>query len=153
MLTILGNIRLDRENPDLLARPGTDMGDVPNAKWPMGLSSPRSCVGKNSGWARQQNTDELPIAKAMVGVDMRLSPNAYREMHWHSANEWSYILNGTVRVSAVNQEGESYVDDLTAGDLWSSLPEFLIRSKPVPLVSNSSLSSTKAHSPKMIRTS
>ena len=108
----------DRINSDLVARPGTDMGDVANAKWPMGLSSSRSGTGKNSGWARQANTDELPIATAMAGVDMRLAPNAYRELHWHSANEWSYILNGSVRISAVNQNGESFVDDLTAGDLW-----------------------------------
>lgn len=97
------------------------MGNVANAKWPMGLSSARSGStknGANPGWARQQNTNELPIATSMAGVDMRLSPNAYRELHWHSANEWSYILNGSVRISAVNQNGQTFVDDLNAGDLW-----------------------------------
>lgn len=84
----------------------------------MGLSSARSGTGKNSGWARQQSIRELPISTEMAGVDMRLSPNAYRELHWHSANEWSYIFNGSVRVTAVNQNGESFVDDLNAGDLW-----------------------------------
>ena len=108
----------ERLNPDLLARPGTDQGDVPNAKWPMGLSSNRQGTGFRSGWARQQNIEELPIATEMAGVDMRLAPNAYRELHWHSANEWSYIFNGSVRVSAVNQDGETFVDDLQAGDLW-----------------------------------
>lgn len=108
----------DRLNPDFLARPGTDSGDVPNSKWPMGLSSNRPGTGERSGWARQQNIEELPVATAMAGVDMSLAPNAYRELHWHSANEWSYIFNGSVRVSAVNQNGESFVDDLQAGDLW-----------------------------------
>lgn len=108
----------DRINPDLLARPGTDQGDMPNAKWPMGLSSNRAGTGNRSGWARQQNKDELPVATAMAGVDMKLAPNAYRELHWHSANEWAYIFNGSVRVSAVNQNGESFIDDLQAGDLW-----------------------------------
>ena len=112
------NEAIQKQDPDLLARPGTDMGDVPNAKWPMGLSSARSGTGKNSGWARQQNTDELPIATAMAGVDMRLAPNAYRELHWHSANEWSYIFSGGVRISAVDQNGQTFVDDLHAGDLW-----------------------------------
>ena len=36
------NEAIQRQNPDLLARPGTDMGDIANAKWPMGLSSTRS---------------------------------------------------------------------------------------------------------------
>lgn len=112
------NYYYDRINPDLLARPGTDKGDMANSKWPMGLSSNRAGTGNRSGWARQQNTNELPVAKAMAGVDMALAPNAYRELHWHSANEWAYIFNGSVRVSAVNQNGESFVDDLQAGDLW-----------------------------------
>jgi len=113
------NEAIQRQNPDLLARPGTDHGDVPNAKWPMGLSSTRSGTGGgNPGWARQENTDELPVGTAMAGVDMRLGPNAYRELHWHSANEWSYILTGGVRIATVNQNGQTFVDDLQAGDLW-----------------------------------
>lgn len=90
-----GNEAIQRQNSDLLARPGTDMGDIPNVKWPMALSSTRSGTGGGQpGWARQQNTNELPVASAMAGVDMRLAPNAYRELHWHSANEWSYIISG-----------------------------------------------------------
>ncbi|KAK3670942.1 hypothetical protein LTR78_009220 [Recurvomyces mirabilis] len=113
------NLPIDRQNPDALARPGTDMGSIPNAKWPMGLSSARPGTGGGQpGWARQENTDQLPVATAMAGVDMRLGPNAYRELHWHSANEWSYILSGSVRIAAVNQNGQSFVDDLQAGDLW-----------------------------------
>ncbi|KAI0481982.1 RmlC-like cupin domain-containing protein [Xylariaceae sp. FL0804] len=113
------NDAIQRQNSDLLARPGTDKGDVPNAKWPMGLSTARSGTGgDNPGWARQQNVDELPVATAMAGVDMRLAPNAYRELHWHQSAEWAYIFTGSVRISSVNQNGETFVDDLQAGDLW-----------------------------------
>lgn len=48
----------------------------------MGLSHNRLGL-KGAGWARQQNIDVLPRALEMAGVDMRLSPNAYRELHWH----------------------------------------------------------------------
>lgn len=115
---MLGNYNVDRLNSDAVARPGTDAGDVPNAKWPMGMSTNRAGTGKNSGWAREQNIKDLPIATAMAGVDMALAPNAYRELHWHSANEWSYIFNGSARVSAVNENGEAFVDDVNVGDLW-----------------------------------
>ncbi|OQO06057.1 hypothetical protein B0A48_08645 [Cryoendolithus antarcticus] len=54
----------------------------------------------------------------MAGVDMRLSPNAYCKMHWHEANEWSSILNGSVRLNSMNEAGETFVDDLQAGDVW-----------------------------------
>lgn len=103
--------------PDSYASPGTDSGSVPQAVWPLGLS--HNHLGLNgAGFARQQNTDQLPRATEMAGVDMRLSPNAYRELHWHSAGEWSYVLNGSVRVATVNENGQTYVDDLNAGDLW-----------------------------------
>ena len=107
----------EKANPDSYARPGTDAGDVKNAKWPMDLSTSRPGLN-GAGFARQQNTDELPAATAMAGVDMRLSPYAYRELHWHSAGEWSYVLNGSVRVGAVDDLGQTTYDDLTAGDVW-----------------------------------
>ncbi|SPQ25008.1 73d24f11-67ae-4dc9-a15d-3079efc6509e [Thermothielavioides terrestris] len=108
----------EKLNPDLFAPPGTDTGDMPNLMWPMGLSHNRPGTGKNSGWARQQNTEVLPAAKAMAGVDMRLAPNAYRELHWHTAGEWSLMLKGCVRVAAIDDEGRSFVDDVCAGDVW-----------------------------------
>jgi oxalate decarboxylase family bicupin protein len=111
------NRPLEAQNPSLYIPPETDSGDVPNGKWPLGLSHNRHGI-EGSGYARQQNTDQLPIAKDMAGVDMRLEPNAYRELHWHKANEWSIILNGSVRLNAVNEAGETFEDDLQAGDVW-----------------------------------
>ena len=108
----------EKLNPDLYAPPGTDSGDVPNIMWPFSLSHNRLGIDKGAGWARQQNTDVLPIAKAMAGVDMRLGPNAYRELHWHTAGEWALVLNGCVRVAAVDDEDRSFVDDLCSGDVW-----------------------------------
>ena len=104
-------------NSDLFAAPATDSGDVANAVWPMGLSHNRLGM-KGGGWARQQNLEVLPDATAMAGVDMRLSPFAYRELHWHKASEWAFIVNGSARVQATNANGETTVDDLNAGDVW-----------------------------------
>ena len=75
----IGNLAYDAINSDLFAAPSTDSGDVSNAVWPMGLSHNRLGL-KGAGWARQQNEVVLPAATAMAGVDMRLSPNAYREV-------------------------------------------------------------------------
>jgi oxalate decarboxylase family bicupin protein len=86
--------------------------------WPFGLSKNRHGIGKDSGWARNQNTDNMPISKDFAGVDMRLAPHAYRELHWHVANEWALMLRGSARISAVNEDGESFVDDIGAGDVW-----------------------------------
>ena len=108
---------MDKLNSDLFAAPGTDSGDTPNFKWSMGQSHNHLGL-KNGGFARQQNIAVLPAAKEMAGVDMHLEPNSYRELHWHSAGEWAYIFNGSARVAAMNQNGQNYVDNLNAGDVW-----------------------------------
>ncbi|KAF4769299.1 hypothetical protein HAV15_008825 [Penicillium sp. str.  len=102
------NYNYDRINSDKLAPPGTDHGQTINAQWPM----------DGAGWARQENTVVMPDATLMAGVDMRLAPAGYRELHWHVAAEWSLVLNGSCRIQAVNENGETFVDDLTAGDVW-----------------------------------
>jgi oxalate decarboxylase family bicupin protein len=60
----------------------------------------------------------MPDAILMAGVDMRLEPAGYRELHWHVAAEWSLVLNGSCRIQAVNENGETFVDDVAAGDVW-----------------------------------
>lgn len=49
---------------------------------------------------------------------MRLGPGVIRELHWHKEAEWAYVLAGEVRVTALDTEGGSFVDDLKEGDLW-----------------------------------
>jgi oxalate decarboxylase len=61
---------------------------------------------------------ELPIAKDLAGVNMRLQAGAVRELHWHKQAEWSYMLRGRAQITAVDEEGRSFVDDLSEGDLW-----------------------------------
>ncbi|KAM0101350.1 hypothetical protein ACP6JE_004068 [Aspergillus fumigatus] len=112
-----GNTYYDQINSDKLAPPGTDHGQTINAQWPMGLSHNR--LGQDgAGWARQENTNVMPDATAMAGVDMRLEPHAYRELHWHVAAEWSLVLNGSCRIQAVNENGETFIDDVSEGDVW-----------------------------------
>ncbi|TFK52225.1 oxalate decarboxylase [Heliocybe sulcata] len=107
--------KLAKENPDLLASPATAHGDVMNAKWPFALSHSRLQTG---GWARQQNVNEMPIAKEIAGVDMRLEAGAIRELHWHTSAEWSYVLKGSMQVSAIDADGQNYLATINAGDLW-----------------------------------
>jgi hypothetical protein len=57
----------EKLNPDVYAPLGTDSGSVPNAQWPLGLSHNRFGVGKESGWARQQNTEQLPATQIWLG--------------------------------------------------------------------------------------
>ena len=114
---ILGPRNLPREAEDrnTIAPPATDHGTMPNLKWSFADSHMRLEPG---GWARQTTTRELPISKAMAGVNMRLAANAVREMHWHKEAEWSYMLKGRARITAIDQDGRTFADDVSEGDLW-----------------------------------
>ncbi|KAH9988845.1 RmlC-like cupin domain-containing protein, partial [Russula vinacea] len=114
---ILGpqNIPVQQQNPDIVAPPSTDSGDVPNAKWPFALSSSHFYTG---GWARIQNVDVMPIATKMAGVNMRLEAGAIRELHWHQTAEWAYVIRGSTQITSVDQNGRNYVAVVNAGDLW-----------------------------------
>ena len=82
----------ERINPDVYAIPGTDNGDVAQAMWPLGLSHNRQGSDAGAGWARQENEEVLPSATSMAGVDMRLGPHAYRELHWHTSDGEEYCI-------------------------------------------------------------
>src|SRR4051794_39057185 len=49
---------------------------------------------------------------------MRLNTGGVRELHWHKAAEWAYMLYGRARITAVDEEGRQFVDDVGVGDLW-----------------------------------
>jgi len=115
---ILGprNAPMEYENPDLLASPYTDAGTIPNLKFSFASARNRLLTG---GWAREVTARELPVATKLAGVNMRLKPGGIREMHWHKEAEWAFMLAGRVRITAIDQEGRNFIDDVGAGDLWN----------------------------------
>jgi oxalate decarboxylase len=115
--TILGprNVALERQNPDLLVPPRSDHGTVPNLKYSFAAAHNRVLSG---GWAREVTVRELPVSESLAGVNMRLRPGGIREMHWHKEAEWAYMLAGRARITAVDQQGRNFIDDVGEGDVW-----------------------------------
>jgi oxalate decarboxylase len=54
----------------------------------------------------------------MAGVDMRLTAGGVRELHWHTAAEWAFMLYGSARITCIDSEGKSFVTDVKENDLW-----------------------------------
>ena len=109
------NRPLAAENPDSEWAPSTDHGTVKPFKYSFALAHKRV---ENGGWTRQVTARELPVSKSMAGVEMRLTAGGVRELHWHVEAEWSIMLNGNARITAVDQQGKAFVGDVEAGDLW-----------------------------------
>jgi oxalate decarboxylase len=109
------NAALDAQNPSSVAPPATDAGSVPAFKYPFSLSHKRLHSG---GWSREVTVRELPVSKSIAGVDMRLTAGGIRELHWHAAAEWAFMLYGSARITAIDASGKSFVADVAEGDLW-----------------------------------
>src|SRR6266702_6570549 len=86
------NAELDRMNPDNRTPPPTDHGTLPNLKFSFSEAHMRL---EKAGWTRQVTVRELGISKNIAGVNMRLNAGGVRELHWHKAAEWAYMLYGS----------------------------------------------------------
>jgi oxalate decarboxylase len=109
------NKTLLTENPDSNTPPPTDHGDVGAIWYSFDLVKKRVEEG---GWTHEVTQRVLPSSKDIAGVNMRLTAGSYREMHWHTADEWAYVLYGNARVTVMNPDGTMFIGDVSEGDLW-----------------------------------
>jgi oxalate decarboxylase len=109
------NRPLLNQNPNSNTPPPTDHGDVGPIWYSFDLTHKRIQEG---GWTHQVTQRELPSSKDLAGVNMRLTAGSFRELHWHTADEWSIMLDGNARVTVLNPDGTIFIDDVGKGDLW-----------------------------------
>jgi len=109
------NKALLAENLNSNTPPPTDFGDVPPLWYSFDLVKKRVQEG---GWTHEVTQRVLPSSAEVAGVNMRLTAGSYRELHWHTADEWSYMLYGNARVTVMNPDGTMFVGDISEGDLW-----------------------------------
>lgn len=109
------NSVLDAANPSGNHPLASDAGGVPTFKYPFSFAHKRQYGG---GWSREVTVRELAVSKSLAGVNMRLTAGGVRELHWHTAAEWAYMLYGTVRITCIDADGKSFVADVKEGDLW-----------------------------------
>jgi len=109
------NAALDSQNADSRNPPPTDAGGVQTFKYPFSIAHKRLHQG---GWSREVTARELAVSTTMAGVDMRLTAGGVRELHWHTAAEWAYMLYGSARITAIDNDGRSFVADVKESDLW-----------------------------------
>src|ERR1700738_3413718 len=103
------------ENPNSNIPPPTDHGDIGPIWYSFDLARKRVEEG---GWTHQVTQRELPPSTDLTGVNMRLTAGSFRELHWHTADEWAYMEYGNARVTVMNPDGTMFIDDVSEGDLW-----------------------------------
>jgi oxalate decarboxylase len=109
------NQALDAQNPSSNDPPPTDAGGLPPFKYPFAFGHKRVHEG---GWSREVTVRDLEASKSIAGVNMRLTAGGVRELHWHTAAEWAFMLYGGARITAIDADGKSFVADVAENDLW-----------------------------------
>jgi oxalate decarboxylase len=109
------NATLDQAEPDSGYPPTTDAGGQPPFKYPFSFAHKRIEAG---GWTRQVSVRDFALSKKVAGVEMRLIKGGVRELHWHVGSEWAIMTAGSARITAVDQKGRAFVEDVHEGDLW-----------------------------------
>ena len=102
-------------NPNSNVPPPTDRGDIGPIWYSFDLAHKTVQEG---GWIREANSIVLPTSKDLAGVNLRLTVGSFRELHWHTADEWAIMLTGNARVTVMNPDGTMFIDDVSKGDLW-----------------------------------
>jgi oxalate decarboxylase len=102
-------------NPNTNTPPPTDHGDIGPIWYSFDLARKRVEEG---GWTHQVTQRELSPSVDLAGVNMRLTSGSFRELHWHTANEWAFMEYGSARVTVLNPDGTMFIDDVKEGDLW-----------------------------------
>jgi oxalate decarboxylase len=115
---ILGprNPAREAQSPDLLRPPPTDSGTLPTPRWSFADSHVKMREG---GWSLQTMAREIPASTDLALVNMRLKAGGVRELHWHKAAEWAFMLKGRARITAIDPDGHAFQDDVGEGDLWN----------------------------------
>src|SRR5207245_10900527 len=87
------------ENPSSNMPPPTDHGDIGPVWYSFDLARKRIEEG---GWTHQVTQRELPPSTDLTGVNMRLTRGSFRELHWHTADEWAIMLYGYAGVTVLD---------------------------------------------------
>ncbi|QFZ92119.2 cupin domain-containing protein [Synechococcus elongatus] len=67
---------------------------------------------------RLASAKEFPASFNMAGAILRLEPGAMRQLHWHpNADEWQYVLNGSMDLAVFASEGKASMSRLQKGDV------------------------------------
>ncbi len=83
------------ENPNSNLPPPTDSGNIDPVWYSFDLTHKRVQPG---GWTNEVTEKVLPSSKDLAGVRMRLTAGSFRELHWHTADEWAIMLYGNARL-------------------------------------------------------
>jgi oxalate decarboxylase len=85
-------------------------------KWRLLANEPT--VDNKGGKLWLVDSTKFPISRTIAGAVLELEPGALRELHWHpGADEWQYVLEGTMSMTLFGSHGRFRTETLERGDV------------------------------------
>ncbi len=80
------------------------------------LNEPHRAFAGGREW--RVDSTKFPISTTVTGLVLDLEPGAMRELHWHpTADEWNYVVEGTISVTLFGSHGRFRTETLAQGDV------------------------------------
>lgn len=72
------------------------------------------------GWIKETTVADTPAIQDMAASYVSMEPGSLRGLHWHrAAAEFGYVISGACVLSVYDPFGNSGLQELRAGDVWS----------------------------------
>ena len=72
----------------------------------------------SGGEVRITDSTNFPLSKTVSAAHVTIRPGGIREMHWHpNADEWSFFITGSARISIFASSGTARTFNYQAGDV------------------------------------
>ena len=103
--------------PDVAAAPLQGLKLPPEThKYRLMAQPPHGVFPGGKEW--RVDSTRFPISRTVTGVVLDLDPGALRTLHWHpNADEWQYVIRGSVSVTLFGSGGRFRTERLDAGDV------------------------------------
>jgi len=99
--------------PTILSRPTPAACKLSSIRFPL----PTNAFSKAAGRAKSLFAN-LPSPNRWLALTCASPAGGVRELHWHTAAEWAYMLYGSARITCIDGGSKSFVTDVKEGDLW-----------------------------------
>jgi len=103
------NPALDGQNPDSIWPRDTDSKSLVQTS---SIHSPLPTSALMRADVTRGDGAELPVSKTLAGVNMRLTPGGFRELHCTRRRMGPSCFTETRRITAIDLDGKSFVADV-----------------------------------------
>ncbi len=90
--------------------------ELPTFKFALEKSEGKVIGGSS---ARRRPSSNCPSRRGSPASRCGSSPAGMRELHWHAtAAEWAFVIEGRVRTTVIDPQGNAETNDFEPGDVW-----------------------------------